>query len=84
MESHGYNTDIGLYGNLRMISKDAKGWFFFGLVKDEHENQNTNARIFVNYGYGIFRWESCIVLGYVMRKKEVKTQKAVSEVKFKK
>jgi single-stranded DNA-specific DHH superfamily exonuclease len=36
VESHAYNNDIGLYGNLRMMSKDAKGWFFFGLAKDEH------------------------------------------------
>lgn len=36
MESHIYNNELGLYGNLRLLSKDAKGWFFFGLAKDEH------------------------------------------------
>lgn len=30
----------------------------------------SNAKIFVNYGYGVYRWEPCIVLGYFYTIKE--------------
>ena len=51
-----YSSDLGLYGNLRLMSNDAKGWFFFGSEKDDHGKQKHEAKVFFNYGYGIFRW----------------------------
>jgi hypothetical protein len=33
VESFTYRDDIGLYGNLRLIPREAKGWFFFGYNK---------------------------------------------------
>lgn len=38
------------------MSNDAKGWFFFGSEKDDHGKQKHEAKVFFNYGYGIFRW----------------------------
>jgi hypothetical protein len=52
------------------MSKDAKGWFFFGSAKDDHDQMKVQARVFVNYGYGIFRWEPCQVLGYALKAKQ--------------
>jgi hypothetical protein len=54
------------------MSKDAKGWFFFGNVKDDFDQKKESARVFVNYGYGIFRWEQCQVLGFYRRSKSNK------------
>ena len=66
------------------MAKDAKGWFFFGSAKDDYDKKKEMARVFVNYGYGIFRWEPCQVLGFYKKAKTVKNSRASSPSKPKK
>jgi hypothetical protein len=30
VEAYTYRNELGLYGNLRLLSRDSKAWFFFG------------------------------------------------------
>ena len=36
IESFTYNDELALYGNLRLMDRDAKGWFFFGNIKEDN------------------------------------------------
>ena len=42
--------------------------YFTSLLEDEEPE--SNALIFINYGYGAYRWEKCKVVGYIMRVSE--------------
>lgn len=39
VEAFTFRDELGLYGNLRLMSKEAKSWFFFGSIKDDFEAQ---------------------------------------------
>lgn len=84
VESYTYADELGLYGNLRLMARDAKSWFFFSYGNEEHRKKHEEARVFANYGYGVFRWEHCYVLGYVYRVKSRGNSKSNSKSQPKK
>lgn len=43
-----------------------------------------HAKVFTNYGFGVFRWEPCIVIGFANRVKAHKGGKNESKSKPKK
>jgi hypothetical protein len=39
VEAYTYQQEIGLYGNLRQLSRDSKVWFFFSYGSEEYETK---------------------------------------------
>jgi hypothetical protein len=66
------------------LNKDTKAWFFFGYGGEDHHKNMIHAKVFSNYGFGVFRWEPCIVIGYANRVKPYKGGKNDSKSKPKK
>lgn len=46
--------DFGLYGNLRILPHKTDTIYFSTVITEEIPQPN--AKLFVNYGYGTFRW----------------------------
>lgn len=64
-EHTAFNCDLGLYGNFRTLNPRTEAVYFSSLL--DESVADTNAMIFTNYGFGIYRWEPCKVLGYSYR-----------------
>ena len=53
---------------MRKLSPKTDSVYFFTV--NEETKERVNAFVFMNYGFGIYKWEPCIVRGF--RKKEKK------------
>lgn len=62
IESVLLNKDMGLHGNFRILPPKTESLYFATLMVEE--SIEPNAELFVNYGFGTYRWEPCTVLGY--------------------
>lgn len=65
------NQKLGLYGNLRSLPPKTDSLYF----NSHHieEESPINGYLFVNYGYGVYRWEPCFIEGYNYQIKEKST-----------
>ena len=68
------NPTLGLYGNLRQVSPKINDLYF--TTQELNEEKEPNGFLFINYGFGIHRWEPCVVLGYIYQTKEQQSERS--------
>jgi hypothetical protein len=61
-----FRKELELYWNLRKVKGQN---LYFWSLPDDDDASSPNAEMFVNYGYGIYRWEPCFVKGFKFKSK---------------